>query len=233
MFSLTMAADRSRSQEMISDLKADSARWEAERRQQLSQQDPRDPRRYPGKHSVDDFGYRTPDSLTAPSYVNSATYDESPANMYERQQAAGTPQSFADSGYDSRASRYEDSPQVQTSSHYPQQQMPAPYANYAPTSQTGYQQGIPAQYQYEPGRDGFNPRNLDYERGGVPPPMAAGLNPSYQQQAGHFVTAPPGMHPQTAYVDARAPPASYADARYDSRHAHAPPTREAHPRRHR
>ncbi|KAL9112817.1 MAG: hypothetical protein Q9227_002894 [Pyrenula ochraceoflavens] len=225
-------AYRNLTTEMISDLKADSARWEAERRQQLSQQDPRDPRRYPGKSVKDIFGYPSPDSPTALSYVNSATYDESPANMYERQQAAGTPQSFADSGYDSRRG-YEDSPQLQSAAHYAQQQMQAPYNNYAPTSQTGYQPGIPAQYQYEPGRDGFNPRTHDFERG-APPPMPPGVNPGYPQQQGHFVTAPPGMHPQAAYVDARAPPpVTYADSRFESRHAHAPPARETHGRRHR
>lgn len=69
---------RNLTSEMISDLKADSARWEAERRQALSQQDPRDPSRY-----------------QLPQYVNSATYEDSIAWQDEMQSNAySTPQSI-------------------------------------------------------------------------------------------------------------------------------------------
>lgn len=219
---------------MISDLKADSARWEAERRQALSQQDPRDPRRYQGKIGLEALGaIQHPDSNAVPQYVNSATYEDSTANQYERQHSVGTPQpAYQDSGYGSRREPFDDPPQIQSGGMYSQQQMPQTYPNYAPTTQSGYSQGMTTQYQYEGGQDAYHPRTQDYGRGTVPQ-MNQGINQGYgipQQQP--YVTAPPGMYPQTSHAaDSRTVQSAYADPRYDSRHA--PSSRESHGRRHR
>lgn len=216
---------------MISDLKADSARWEAERRQALSQQDPRDPRRYQGKKDLETLGTaQNPNSHIAPSYVNSATYEDSTANQYERAHSSvGTPQPYSDSGYESRRGPYDDSPHIQPGAPYAQQQMPQSFQNYVPTSQAQYAPGNPG-YQYESGQDAYHPRTQEYGGRGAPP-LNHGLNQGYAPQAGPYVTAPPSMHPATSYVDTRTVQA-YADPRYDARHA--PPSRESHGgRRHR